>query len=93
MSLPRVCTRMARLETQTQGTDAALGQGLSGLLNYARRHNIASDYVPLATLTEAELDAKMTALAGTRGLSLLLKEALEEECTRRQGAPGKEPPA
>jgi hypothetical protein len=57
MSLPRVCTRMARLEAQTQGTDAALGQGLSGLLNYARRHNIASDYVPLATLTDAEMVA------------------------------------
>jgi hypothetical protein len=47
--------------------------------------------VPLADLTDAELDAKITALAGTRGLSLLLREALEEERIRRQGAQEKEP--
>jgi hypothetical protein len=49
--------------------------------------------VPLASLSDAELDAKITALTGTRGLSRLLKEALEEERTRRQGAQGKAPPA
>jgi hypothetical protein len=84
---------MARLKAQTQGTDAALGQGLSGLLNYARRHNIASDYVPLATLTDAELDAKITALPGTRGLSLLLREALQRERTQCQVAQGEQHPA
>jgi len=61
------------------------------MLAYARAHHIEA--VPLADLTDAELDAKITALAGARGLSLLLREALEEERTRRQGAQGKEPAA
>ena len=47
----------------------------------------------MADLTDAELDAKITALAGTNGLSLLLREALEEERTRRRVTAGKEPPA
>ena len=89
--LSRLEARLRRLEQQRQGTDTALAQGLSGLLAYARAHH--SEAVPIADLTDAELDAKITALAGTRGLSLLLKEALEEERTRRQGAQGKEPSA
>jgi len=40
--------------------------------------------IPIADLTDAELDTKIAALTGTRGLSLLLREALEEERTRRQ---------
>jgi hypothetical protein len=59
------------------------------LLAYARAQHIAA--VPIADLTDAELDAKITALAGTRGLSLLLRATLEEERTRRQGAQSKEP--
>jgi hypothetical protein len=51
------------------------------LLASARAHH--SEAVPIADLTAAELDAKITALAGSRGLSRLLKEALEEERTRR----------
>ena len=82
---------MQRLEQQRQGTTTALAPGLSGLLAYARAQHIEA--VPTADLTDAELDAKITALTGTRGLSLLLREALEEERTRRQGAQGKEPSA
>ena len=89
--LSRLEARLQRLEQQRQWTDTALAQGLSGLLAYARAHHIEA--VPIADLTDAELDAKITALAGSRGLSLLLKEALEEERTRRQGAQGKAPPA
>jgi hypothetical protein len=85
----RLEARLRRLEQQRPGTDTVLAPGLSGLLAYARAHHIAA--VPMADLTDAELDAKMTALAGTRGLSLLLKEALEEERTRRQGAQGRSP--
>jgi hypothetical protein len=89
--LSRLEARVQRLEQQRQGTDTALAQGLSGLLAYARAHH--SEAVPIADLTAAELDAKITALAGTCGLSLLLRQALEEERTRRQGAQGKAPPA
>jgi hypothetical protein len=89
--LSRLEARLQRLEQQRQGTDTALAQGLSGLLAYARAQH--SEAVPIADLTAAELDAKITALAGTRGLSRLLKEALEEERTRRQGAQSKAPPA
>ena len=87
----RLEARLRRLEQQVQGTDTALAQGLSGLLAYARIYHIEA--VPIADLTAAELDAKITALAGTCGLPLLLRQALEEERTRRQGAQGKAPPA
>jgi hypothetical protein len=87
--LSRLTARLRRLEAQAQITDDLPGPGLSGLLAYARAHHIEA--VPIADLTDAELDAKITALAGTRGLSLLLREALEEERIRRQRAPGKEP--
>jgi hypothetical protein len=87
----RLEARLQRLEQQRQGTATALAQGLSSLLAYAHAHH--SEAIPLPDLTNAELDAKITALAGARGLSLLLREALEEERTRRQGAQGKEPPA
>jgi hypothetical protein len=89
--LSRLEARLQRLEQQVQGTDTALAPGLSGLLAYARTHH--SEAVPIADLTAAELDAKIIALTGTRGLSRLLKETLEEERTWRQGAQGKEPPA
>jgi hypothetical protein len=89
--LSRLEARLQRLEQQRQGTDTALAQGLSGLLAYARVHH--SEAVPIAAFTDTELDAKITALAGSRGLSRLLKEALEEERTRRQGAQDKAPPA
>jgi hypothetical protein len=87
----RLEARLQRLEQQRQEPDTALAPGLSGLLAYARAHH--SEAVPIADLTAAELDAKMTALTGARGLSLLLRETLEEERTRRQGAQGKAPPA
>ena len=84
----RLDARLRRLEQQRQGTDTAVAQGLSGLLAYARAQHIAA--VPIADLTDAELDAKITALTGSHGLSLLLRQALAEERTRRQG---QEPPA
>jgi hypothetical protein len=59
------------------------------LLAYARAHHIEA--VTIADLTSAELDAKITALAGACGLARLLRETLEEERTRRQEAQGKEP--
>src|SRR4029453_12238311 len=89
--LSRLEARLQRLEQQRQGTDTALGPGLSGLLAYARAPH--SEAVPLTDLTAAELDAKITAVTGPRGLSRLLRETLEEERTRRQGAQGKAPPA
>jgi hypothetical protein len=88
--LSRLEARLQRLEQQRQGTDTTLAPGLSGLLAYACAHHIAA--VPVADLTDAELVAKITALAGARGLSLLLREALQRERTRRQGVQGKEPP-
>ena len=89
--LSRLEVRLQRLEQQRQGTDTALAQGLSGLLAYARIHHSVA--VPITDLTDAELDAKITAVTGPRGLSHLLRETLEEERTRRQGAQVKEPPA
>jgi hypothetical protein len=83
--------RLRRLEQQAPETAWLHSKGLAALLAYARADH--SEAVPLADLADAELAAKITALAGTRGLSLLLREALEEERTRRQGAQGKESPA
>ena len=65
--LSRLEARLRRLEQQRQEPDTALAQGLSGLLAYARAHH--SEAVPIADLTDAELDAKITALAGTRALT------------------------
>jgi hypothetical protein len=61
----RLDARLRRLEHQGQGTDTALAQGISGLLAYARTHHIAA--VPIADLTDAELDAKITSLAAPVG--------------------------
>ena len=87
----RFDARLRRLEQQAMGSDVVQGHGLASLLADARAQHIEA--IPIADLTDAELDAKITALAGTRGLSLLLGQALEEERTRRQAAQGKEPPA
>ena len=54
-----------------------------------QRNGLDEERLPLAALADAELVAKITALAGTCGLSLLLREALEQVRTRRQGAQGK----
>jgi hypothetical protein len=87
----RLDARLRRLEVQAMTPAEAQGRGLASLLVVSRSKE--EDTVPLASLSDAELDAKITALTGTRGLSRLLKEALEEERTRRQGAQGKKPPA
>jgi hypothetical protein len=89
--LSRLDARLRRLEAQAH--EGPHRQGIAALLEWGRRNGLDEERMPLAALADAELDAKMTALAGTRGLSLLLREALEEERTRRQGAQGKEPPA
>ena len=83
--------RLRRLEQQAPETAWLHSKGLAALLAYARAPH--SEAVPLADLTNGEIDAKITALAGTRGLSLLLREALQWERTRRQGAQGREPSA
>jgi hypothetical protein len=64
-------------------SDLVHGYGLSSLLVVSRSKE---DTVPLVSLPDAELDAKITALTGTCRLSFLLREALEEEHTRRQVA-------
>ena len=66
----RFDARLYRLEQQALRSDAAHGSGLSSLLMVSRSKE---DTVPLASLLDAELDAKITALAGTRGLSLLFR--------------------
>ena len=96
MSLHRLGARITRLEAQAQGTDVSLGQGLSGLLVYARAHHIAA--VPLPDRTAAELVAQIADLtaqvaAGARGCPPLLLEALEKERARRQTALAPEPSA
>jgi hypothetical protein len=85
--LRSLAARLRRLEAQTLGTEEARGQGLSGLLAYARTHHIEA--VPLTSLTDAELDAQIADLtaqvaAGARGYPRLLLEALE---LYRQPAP------
>jgi hypothetical protein len=94
--LSRLDARLRRLEQQGQGTDAALGQGLSGLLAYARAHHIVA--VPLALRTDTELGAEIEDLTaqvatGARGCTPLLLEALEKERARRQAACTREPQA
>jgi len=89
--MPRLDARLRRLEAQA--SEGPQRQGIAALLAWGQRTGLDEERLPLAALAEAELDAKITALAGTRGLSLLLREALQREGTRRQGAQGKEPPA
>ena len=87
----RLDARLRRLEAEAYARHRR--QGIAALLEWGRRNGLEKARVPLKALADAELDAKMTALAGTRGLSLLLREALHKERTRRQGAQAKEPPA
>jgi hypothetical protein len=89
--LSRLDARLRRLEAQAH--EGPHRQGIAALLAWGQRNGLAKERLPLAARADAELAATITALAGTRGLSLLLKEALEEERTQRQGAQGKEPPA
>ena len=84
----RFDARLHRLEQQAVRSDVAHGYGLSSLLVVSRSKE---DIIPLASLSDAELDAKITALTGTCGLSLLLREALQREYTRRQVAQGRSP--
>ena len=96
MSLHRLGARITRLEAQAQGTDVSLGQGLSGVLAYARAHHIEA--VPIKDRTDAELGAQIAELtaqvaSGALGLTPLLLEALEKERARRQAALAQEPSA
>jgi hypothetical protein len=86
--LSRLDARLRRLEAQAH--EGPHRQGLAALLEWGRRNGVDEERLPLADLTDAALDAKITALTGTRGLSLLLREALQWERTRRQGAQGKD---
>jgi hypothetical protein len=87
----RLDARLRHLEAEAYAGHQR--QGLAALLEWGRCNGLEKAWVPLKALSDAELDAKMTARAGARGLSLLLREALEEEHTRCQAAQGKEPPA
>ena len=87
----RLATRLRRLEAQHQESPPV--QGLSAVLAYARRHQITSDSVPLANLSDVELEAKLAALAGQRGFAICLRAFYEAEWTRRQAAQSQEPSA
>jgi hypothetical protein len=89
--LSHLNARLRRLEAQAH--EGPHRQGIAALLEWGRRNDLEKERLHLAALSDAELDAQITALAGARGLSLLLRQALEEERTRRQGAQGQEPPA
>ena len=89
--LSRLDARLRHLEAEAYAGHQR--QGLAALLEWGWRNRLEQAWVPLKALSDAERDAKMTALAGARGLSLLLREALHKERTRRQGAQAKEPPA
>ena len=84
--------RLRRLEAQAQDDDGPQGEGLSGLLRFLDREKDGDD-VPIEALSDAELETQIAALAGARGLALLLRELLEDERTRRQAAHTKEPHA
>ena len=86
MSLSRLGARITRLEAHAQGIDVSLGQGLSGVLAYARAHHIEA--VPIKDRTDAELAAQIADLtaqvaAGARGYTGLLLEALEAARAQR----------
>src|SRR5262245_47179368 len=83
----RLDARLRRLEAQA--SEGPQRQGSAALLAWGQRNGLDEERLPLAALADAELDAKITTLAGARGLSLLLRQALEEERTRRKGAQGK----
>jgi len=85
----RLDARLRRLEAQAP--ERPHKHGIAALLEWGQRDSLNEARLPLAALADAELDAKITALTGTNGLSRLLKEALEEERIWRQGAQGKEP--
>jgi hypothetical protein len=87
----RRAARLARLEAQAY--EGPHRQGIAAVLAWGRRNGLKKEWLPLTALADAELDAKITAVTGPRGLSLLLREALEDERTRRQEAQGKAPPA
>jgi hypothetical protein len=89
--LSRLDARLRRLEAQPH--EGPHRQGIAALLAWGRRNGLEKARLPLTALADAELDAKIAALTGPRGLSRLLRETLEEERTRRQGAQGKEPTA
>jgi hypothetical protein len=87
--LSRLDARLRRLEAQAH--EGPQRQGLATLLEWGRRNGLDEERVPLKALSDAELDAKIAALAGQRGLALLWRECLEEERARRQACT-QEPP-
>ncbi len=82
----RLHSRLKTLEAQRHAQEGPHGEGLAALLTFARCYGLAEDVRPPAALADDELDAKITALIGQRGLSLVLREALEDERRRRQAA-------
>ena len=86
----RLDPRLRRLEAQAQDAGIPQGQGLASLLRSLDRDK-ALDAVPVALLSDAELERQIAALAGARGLSLLVRELLEAERMQRPAAQTKEP--
>ena len=80
--------RLRRLETQVH---AGIQWGNAALLEWGQRNGLDRQRIPLAALSDAELDAKLAALAGQSGFSLLWQECLEEERALRQACT-QEPP-
>src|SRR5262245_51389742 len=84
----RPCGRCERSLASSRTVEHLKAELRARLVHDAQRYNSANDSVPLAMLVDAELDVQRTARAGARGLLRLVREALEEERTRRQGAQG-----
>ncbi len=100
MLFPHLSKRIALLEAAMQAHEAPRGEGLAALLDDARRHHITVDHIPLASRTEADLDAQIADLttqvaAGADGSTRLLLEALMlyKHPAPRQEAEAQEPPA
>jgi hypothetical protein len=77
--------RLRRLEALAE-PDLSKGKGIVSLLTLGSTHGQQKERRPLATLTDAELDAEIAALAGARGLVSLLRGDYEHERARRAAA-------
>jgi len=70
--LARLDTRLRCLEAQVH--EGPRRQGIAALLEWEWRNGLDKEGMPLVALSDAELDAKITALTGTRGLLISLLE-------------------
>lgn len=77
-------TIQARLQQAAFREELQTSRDIGAVMDDARRYAIAGDHVPMASRTAAELDAKIAALAGHRGLAIVLRACYEAERARRQ---------